>query len=237
MKRRTLPMAKAAALLAAAFGVWVAAPARAEGWTPDPEDQLLLELHSGAYKLGEPLRGYQIPKGGLCVDFADLIQALDLPVRLDKKSRRATGWLFAEDQRLIVDRDSNTVQNVNGARGIAAGAITDTAEGWCVELGALSAWTGVRFKPDLGNLVVTIESDKKLPFLEAIERRSRAARLRAPADAMAVADLAPARHHCPTQQAEAVHKEGPQRVAQRSVREPHPGAVHQRISGDKTGVQ
>lgn len=172
-------MAKAAALLAAAFGLWVGAPAQAEIWTPDPEEQLLLELRSGAYKLGEPLRAYQTPKG-VCVDFADLIQAIDLPVRLDKKSRRATGWLFAEDQRLVIDRDSNTVQNVNGARGIATGAITDTPEGWCVELSALSAWMGVRFKSDLGNLLVTLESDKKLPFLEAIQRRSRAARLRTP---------------------------------------------------------
>lgn len=187
MNRRFPPLAKAAALLAAAFGVWAGAPARAEAWSPDPESQLLLELRSGGYRLGEPLRGYQTPKG-VCVDFADLIQALDLPVRLDKKSRRATGWLFAEDQRLIIDREANTVQNMNGARGIAAGAISDTPEGWCMDLAALSAWMGVRFTPDLANLAVRLESDRKLPFLEAIERRSRAARLRAPA--LAEFDLA-----------------------------------------------
>lgn len=188
MNRRLPVLAKAVALWAAVFGVWTGSPAQAEGWAPDPEDQLLLELHSGAYKLGEPLRGYQAPKGGVCVDFADLIQALDLPVRLDKKSRRATGWLFAEDQRFILDRDSNTVQTVNGAHGITPGAITDTAEGWCIELAALTSWMGIRFKPDLGNLAIKIESDRKLPFLEAIERRSRAARLRAPA--LAEFDLA-----------------------------------------------
>jgi len=138
---------------------------------------LLLELRSGAYKLGEPMRGYQTP-AGVCIDFADLIQALDLPVRLDKKSRRATGWLFAEDQRIILDRDSGTVQTVNGSRSIAKDSIRDTAEGWCVELKALSGWMGVQFKPDLSNLAVVLESDRKLPFLEAIERKSRAARLR-----------------------------------------------------------
>jgi hypothetical protein len=187
MIRRFPILAKAAALLAAAFGVWVGAPAQAKDWAPDPEDQLLLELRSGAYRLGEPLRGYQTPQG-VCVDFTDLIQALDLPVRLDKKSRRATGWLFAEDQRLILDRDSNTVQSVNGLRGIGAGAIVDTPEGWCMDLAALSTWMGVRFKADLGNLAIKLESDRKLPFLEAIERRSRAARLRSPA--LAEFDLA-----------------------------------------------
>ena len=105
------------------------------------------------------MRGYQTPTG-VCVDFADLIQALDLPVRLDKKSRRATGWLFAEDQRLVIDRDANTVKTMNGSRAIGATAILDTPEGWCMSLTALSLWMGVRFKPDLGNLSVAIESDR-----------------------------------------------------------------------------
>ena len=173
------PLRKLAALVGAVLAVW-AMPAQAESWTANDDDSLLLELHSGKYKLGEPLRGYQTP-GGVCVDFADLIQALDLPVRLDKKSRRATGWIFAEDQRLVIDRDSNTVQTVNGSRAIGADAIHDTPEGWCMSLSALSSWMGVRFRPDLGNMAVVIESDRKLPFLEAIERKSRAARLRKPA--------------------------------------------------------
>ena len=175
--RRALPwLRQAAALVAAVVAVHAGEAAQASPWTANEDDALLLELHSGKYKLGEPMRGYQTP-GGVCVDFADLIQALDLPVRLDKKSRRATGWLFAEDQRLIIDRDANTVQNVNGERTLTADAIQDTPEGWCVDTGALSAWFGVRFKPDLGNLAIALESDRKLPFLEAIERRSRAARL------------------------------------------------------------
>ena len=54
------------------------------------EDGLILELHSGTFRLGETLRGYQTRRG-VCVDLADVIQAVDLPIRLDRKSRRATG--------------------------------------------------------------------------------------------------------------------------------------------------
>ncbi len=181
MTRGLLPSLRHwAALIGAAFGVVVAgAPAHAQGWSANDDDALLLELRSGPYRLGEPLRGYQTD-GGVCVDLADLIQALDLPLRLDKKSRRATGWLFAEDQRFVLDRDSNTVQNVNGNRAIAPDAIRDTPEGWCVDVKALSNWMGVRFRADLSSLAVVLESDRKLPFLEAIERKSRAARLRKP---------------------------------------------------------
>lgn len=180
MRNCRTPLRRLAALFGAAFGVAVAAvPAEAESWHASEDDSLLLELRSGQYRLGEPLRGYQTP-AGVCVDLADLILALDLPVRLDKKSRRATGWLFAEDQRFTLDRDADTVQNVNGAHAIAKDAIHDTPEGWCVDLKALSGWMGVRFRAELSNLAVVLESDRKLPFLEAIERKSRAARLRTP---------------------------------------------------------
>lgn len=180
MKRWAKPIRRAVALGAAAFAVW-SVPGLAQGWSADPDDALLLELHTGSYKVGDTLRGYQTPNG-VCVDFADLIQTLDLPVRLDKKSRRATGWLFAEDQRITIDRDSNTVQTVNNHTQIPAGAIHDTPEGWCMDLDALSSWMGVRLKPDLRNLAIRLETDRKLPFLEAIERKSRAARLRKPED-------------------------------------------------------
>lgn len=179
MKRTASFLQRTVALVAAGFAVWSSGAGHAGEWQPTEDDELLLELRSGAYRLGEPMRGYQTPTG-TCVDFADLIQALDLPVRLDKKSRRATGWLFAEDQRFVLDREANAVQTMNGNRSIAPGAIFDTPSGWCMDLAALSTWMGVRLKPDLSNLAVVLESDRKLPFLEAIERKSRAARLRTP---------------------------------------------------------
>jgi hypothetical protein len=169
MTRGIRSIRRAVALGAAAFAVW-SVPVLAQGWMANADDALLLELHTRSYKVGDTIRGYQTPQG-VCVDFADLIQTLDLPVRLDKKSRRATGWLFAEDQRLTIDRDSNTVQTVNGRVPIPAGAIHDTPEGWCMDLDALSTWMGVRLKPDLSNLAIKLETDKKLPFLEAIERK------------------------------------------------------------------
>lgn len=192
------PWRKGAAALAAAAlalcGVAGAAPARAEGWTPHEDDQLLLELRSGQYRLGDPLRGYQTP-GGICVDMADLIQAMNLPIRLDRKSRRATGWIFAESETFVIDRDSNTVQNVNNGGRLAPQDLYDTPEGWCADLGALSRWLGVTFRPELSNLAVVIESKRKLPFLEAIERKSRAARLRPGADSFDLAGLP--RHDLP----------------------------------------
>ncbi len=194
LRHKTL---SAAASFAAAFGVFASgAPSHAQNspdaaaesrsgassdavpsWQANDDDFLFLQLVIQNYKLTYDVRGYQTDRG-ICLDLADVIQSLDLPIRIDKESRRATGWLFAEDQRFTLDRDSNTVQNMNAGRAPVSQDIYDTPEGWCVDTDALSQWFGLTFRPDLYNAIVRLESDEELPFMQAIERRSRAARLR-----------------------------------------------------------
>ncbi len=146
-------------------------------WQANEDDFLFLKLVIKNYKLNYDVRGYQTERG-ICLDFADVIQSLDLPIRLDKKSRRATGWLFAEDETFTLDRESGVEQTMNISESSIERDIYDTPEGWCVETTALSRWFGIGFEPDLFNAVVRLRSDRDLPFMQAIERRSRAARLR-----------------------------------------------------------
>jgi triphosphoribosyl-dephospho-CoA synthetase len=98
MRRVSFLAAAWLALIGAGLSASAVYAAPAAEWQPNDDDALLLALRSGNYRVGDAMRGYQTPRG-VCVDLADLIQALDLPVRLDKKSRRATGWLFAETRR------------------------------------------------------------------------------------------------------------------------------------------
>ncbi len=146
-------------------------------WQANDDDFLFLQLVIKGYKLNYDVRGYQTDRG-VCLDLADVIQSLDLPIRIDKKSRRATGWLFAEDQTFTLDRSSNLVQNMNGGSAPTEKDIYDTPEGWCVDTDALSRWFGIEFQADLYNATVRLTSDRDLPFMQAIERRNRAARLR-----------------------------------------------------------
>ncbi|UAB78481.1 carboxypeptidase regulatory-like domain-containing protein [Erythrobacter sp. SCSIO 43205] len=176
-----------AAFTAAALGSFaLASPAEAQssntsssnsGWQANDDDFLYLQMQIKNHRLALDVRGYQTDRG-VCLDLADVIQTLDLPVRIDKKSRRATGWLFAEDQEITIDREANTVQNMNTGEIPLAKDIYDTPEGWCVDTDALSRWFGVTFKPDLYNAAVRIESNTDLPFMQAIERRKRAERIR-----------------------------------------------------------
>ncbi len=146
----------------------------AMAWTANQDDALLFEMRLNQYRLGEGVRGYATPSGP-CVDFADVLLALDIPVRLDKKSRRATGWVFDESHVLTIDREAGKEQIRNFSRKVAPDDIRDTPEGWCVAVEALSRWLGVEVIADTNNALLVVKSDRKLPPQLAAERRARVA--------------------------------------------------------------
>jgi hypothetical protein len=149
----------------------------ADSWAPNEDDSWLFDMRSGQYRLGDGVRGYQTPQG-ICADLADVVLALDLAVRVDKKLRRATGWVFDERRSLTIDRDAGEVRAGSQSFRLSASMIRDTPAGWCVDLDSLNAWLGVPIVADLSNAVLRIESKDKLPFQLAAERRARAAGIR-----------------------------------------------------------
>jgi hypothetical protein len=169
------PFRKFAAFLAGALALLQAVPAQA--WTPNPDDALLFDVRMGQYRLGDGVRGYATPEGA-CIDLADTLIALDIPIRLDKQSRRATGWAFDERHTVMIDRVSGVEQIMNLKQKVAPHDIRDTPEGWCVATTALSRWFGATFAADTSNAVLVVKADRKLPPEAAAERRARAATAR-----------------------------------------------------------
>jgi Carboxypeptidase regulatory-like domain len=166
------------ALLAGALCLGQPASVHAEaGWSPNDDDAVLFDVRLNRYRLGDGVRGYQTPQG-VCLDLADVIMALDVPIRLDKKLRRATGWAFAESNTIIIDRDSNTEQIMNKSGRLGESTIYDAPEGWCTDVKALSRWFGVELQPDLANATLIVKAADKLPVELAIERKDRATKLR-----------------------------------------------------------
>ncbi|WP_432768704.1 MAG: carboxypeptidase regulatory-like domain-containing protein [Sphingopyxis sp.] len=149
----------------------------ADDWKPNEDDSWLFDLRSGQYRLGDGVRGYQTPQG-VCVDLADMVLALDLAVRVDKKLRRATGWVFDERRGFVIDRDGGEVRIGSELFALAPTAIRDTPAGWCVNLDQLAKWLGVAIAADMSNAVLRIDDKQKLPFQLAAERRARAAGIR-----------------------------------------------------------
>lgn len=166
-----------------------AAQAQAAGadWRPDPDEQWLFELRTGRYTLGNGVRGYANGNRS-CVDLGDMILALDLPIRLDRELRRATGWAFDERRTLLIDREDDRVIVASRSETLQAGTIVDTPEGWCVDPAKLGEWLGVRLTADLSNSIIRVESDQPMPFELAAQRRARAAAIR-PQSNFSIADL------------------------------------------------
>ena len=146
-------------------------------WSPNEDDSWLFDMRSGQYRLGDGVRGYQTPQG-VCVDLGDVVLALDLSVRIDRKLRRATGWVFDERRSLMIDRDAGEVRAGSQGFRLTATTIRDTPAGWCIDLDSLGKWLGVPIAADLSNAVLRIDSKDKLPFQLAAERRARAASIR-----------------------------------------------------------
>ena len=162
---------------AALFGLGHPGNAHAQvQWTANADDALLFDVRLGQYRLGDGVRGYQVP-GGTCVDLADMIMALDIPVRLDKKLRRATGWAFDERHTLMIDREAKAVQIMNNTSRLGASDIFDTPEGWCVATDRLASWLGISLQADQGNALLIIKSATKLPVEAQMERRGRASKV------------------------------------------------------------
>ena len=153
------------------------ASAYAAAWQPNEDDALLFDVRVGQWRVGDGVRGYQTDSG-VCVDLADVIIAFDLPLRLDKKSRRATGWLFEESRTFTLDRESRMVQIMNKTSAVTENDVRDVPEGWCVDTKTLATWLNVNIKADLSNALLIISADRKLPFELAEERKSRAGKVR-----------------------------------------------------------
>jgi len=148
-----------------------------DSWAPNEDDSWLFDMRSGQYRLGDGVRGYQTPQG-MCVDLGDVVLALDLAVRVDKKLRRATGWVFDERRSLTIDREAGEVRAGSQGFRLNPTTIRDTPAGWCVDLESLNNWLGVPIIADLSNAVLRIDTNEKLPFQLAAERRARAASIR-----------------------------------------------------------
>jgi hypothetical protein len=165
-----------AALAFVSAAIVAPAPVVAAGWQPNTDDEWLFDIRINKFSVGGGIRGYQTDTG-ICVDFADVVMAFELPVRIDKKSRRATGWLFEEARTFTLDRENNTVQIVNNRSTLAPTDIRDTPEGWCVNTTVLAKWLNVELKTDLSNSLLVMSADRKLPFEAAAERKARAAKI------------------------------------------------------------
>ena len=171
---------KMAVLLALGAGSLAApapSPATAPAWTPDPDEQFILDVNIRQLRLGDTVRAYNPPEG-TCVVLGDFLTALDVPMRIDLTAKKASGWAFKENNKISIDLAAQQASyGAHKVEPILSGTIRQTPEGWCVQTGALARWFGIGVKPMTSGSVLMLSSDEKLPIELAMERQQRAARI------------------------------------------------------------
>src|SRR5947199_10776360 len=99
---------KAALLLALGAGsLGASAPlpapsATLKPWSADPDEQFLLDVNIHQLRLGDTVRAYNPPEG-TCVVLGDFLTALDVPMRIDLTTKKASGWAFRESNKIVID--------------------------------------------------------------------------------------------------------------------------------------
>jgi len=172
---------KAAVLLALCAGsVGASAPSpgpQPASWTANPDDQFLLDVTIRQLRLGDGVRAYNTPEG-TCVVLGDFLTTLDVPMRIDISAKKASGWAFKESNRITIDYGAMTASYAGTTEPIARETIRETPEGWCVQASALSRWFGIKVNAMTSGSVLLLQSKDKLPVELAMERESRAARIK-----------------------------------------------------------
>ncbi len=174
---------RVALLLAlSAGGIAASAPNPLQGpggdhWVADPDDQFLLDVNIRQLRLGDGVRAYNTPEG-TCVVLGDFLTTLDVPMRIDLTTKKASGWAFKESHRISIDYAGQKASYGAKSETLAPGTIRETPEGWCVQTSALTRWFGIAVKPVTSGSALILQSEAKLPVELAIERQKRAERVK-----------------------------------------------------------
>jgi hypothetical protein len=174
--KRTL-IGKAVLLALACAGAAVSFAESPKPFAVDAESQYLLDVNIRQLRLGEGVRGYPTPEGS-CLMLGDMVTVLDLPVKVDLGARRASGWAFAEANKLDIDLGARRVAYGDKQEALAPGAVRETPDGWCVDAAALGRWLGIGVKVSPYSSTVTLTTEAKLPVELSREREMRAKHLK-----------------------------------------------------------
>ena len=163
--------------VAASGGAAALAASAAASWSPDPDEQLLLDVNIRQLTLGDGARAYPTPEG-VCVVLGDFLNTLDVPMKIDVAAKTASGWAFKEENRINIDRARGEVAFGANREPLAAETVRDTPEGWCVDSKALGRWFGIGVDANPRASLLRLETKTKLPVELAIERRQRAQQIK-----------------------------------------------------------
>lgn len=157
-----------------------------QGDRPGRDDIRLVGLRLGGLKLADALPAYQ-RASGLCLVAADLFEALEAPVTVDETGAR--GWFLAPERTIEITPENGTARLGDETLALPQDSLSDSENGLCLSLDALSLILPIDFDYDAAALSVRASSRETLPLQARLEREALRSRLAPPATGTALDQL------------------------------------------------
>jgi hypothetical protein len=110
--------------------------------------------------------------GQLCLDLEQFAEAVEFPIDVDPRSKTATGWFFDVDQKFHLDMAAHRVSYAKRSDTITPDQVIPTEDGFCVRLGVLEKWFGLKLEFDKRLSLVQLTSSTPLAFQQKLKREA-----------------------------------------------------------------
>ena len=141
-----------------------------EGDISEDENLLILELRLGKLTLSESILGNQIPSG-ICLNFSELVVALEFPINVFPEQFRAQGWFLSESRTFQLTSNGVVISGEDAA--FDPELISVQQKDLCVDLALLKAWFPIELQYDQSNALVEVVPGELLPVQQRLERERR----------------------------------------------------------------
>jgi hypothetical protein len=138
----------------------------------DPDDERFIALGLARYRLADDITSATL-NGSQCVDFQQVLTALDFPIIVDSARRAASGWFVRENQTFTLDLATGVAQIGGQRTTISTNDIGRLSTGACLTTDALTKLLGVSFVYDPRGALLTATTAQPLPILQRLQRQTR----------------------------------------------------------------
>jgi hypothetical protein len=151
----------------------------AEPPQPPEGEMLILSVGLGGDSLADGLIGYSYPDH-FSLPFTQLMEALNIPIKMQREPGVASGWFLSPGQGFILDVP-NRLLSVNGRKVDADWSRIIVKDGDIyVDSASIKAWLGLKFQVVTSQMEIRLDPDQELPLIDQIKRHRKWHRLTRP---------------------------------------------------------
>lgn len=142
---------------------------------------LILSVRLGSGSLTDGLIAYSYPDR-LSLPLTQFMEALNIPIRMQRETGIASGWYITPSQRFVIDVP-NRLLSISGRETDANWDRIEVRDGDIyVDSAAIKEWLGLKFQVVTSQMQIRIDTDQKIPLVDRLKRHRKWQRLARPTE-------------------------------------------------------